>query len=62
MFSSGHAVFSYLPPPPTLGGDECLYDTPTARKLQAEKRRWQREYDEMKEADTAAAAAAAKKA
>ncbi|EGD81138.1 hypothetical protein PTSG_13148 [Salpingoeca rosetta] len=51
------------------GGEECLYDTPTARSLQAKKRQWTREYElrkaieeaerERAEKEQAAAAAAA---
>lgn len=30
------------------GGDECLYDTPTARNLQSRKRQWTRDFELMK--------------
>ncbi|EDQ86472.1 uncharacterized protein MONBRDRAFT_28118 [Monosiga brevicollis MX1] len=40
------------------GGDECLYDTKTARELQQAKRQWKREFLEREEARLAAEKAA----
>eukprot|EP00043_Microstomoeca_roanoka_P006650 m.64702 g.64702 ORF g.64702 m.64702 type:complete len:50 (-) comp13505_c0_seq1:391-540(-) len=32
------------------GGEECLYDTQTARELQARKRQWTRDFEAQKRA------------
>eukprot|EP00049_Salpingoeca_infusionum_P026284 m.24799 g.24799 ORF g.24799 m.24799 type:complete len:164 (+) comp8641_c0_seq1:343-834(+) len=31
------------------GGDECIYNTPSAKRLQEQKREWQRQYMEYKD-------------